>query len=72
VKHGLDFRGDVAIVKGPALRFGVGVIASLLFNVLASTLQPGEDLSVAFEESVARSVPRGVGIKVSAASVTRR
>jgi len=37
-KHGFDFRGDVAIVDGPALRFGVGVSASLLFKILVTTL----------------------------------
>ena len=42
------FRGDVAIVDGPALRFGAGMLASLLSKILGATLQPGADLSISF------------------------
>jgi hypothetical protein len=45
-KHGLDFRGDVAIVDGPALRLVVGVLSPLLLKMLVATLEPRENLSI--------------------------
>src|SRR5215216_2659664 len=45
-KHGLGFRGDVAVVDVPALQWGIGVLSFLFLEILLETLEPCEDLSI--------------------------
>ena len=45
-KHGLGFRGDVEVVDVPSLRGGIGVLFSLLLEILVAAFEPRKDLSI--------------------------